>query len=420
MVGTACFRLHFRSTCHGLNTVALSKSQYGSPHPYFIQVLSKPHVASPTLFQNRSRSQLYHQAAFNADLCDGVRIPCPVQRSCCHTRLCMERGHELRCATIWHGLLPSHHPSILDQSTLEETPIGTRYPASLPSSFMRKSRQEQVWLDKSLFAVRELHASSNRVTHGATGGLSLPHSSVAGLGMFATAASLVDGSWNVAWDVRPARWLHGRDSAWLLFGVCNCFSTLSCITASSSMLPDVPLHANASDHQHAAMDAPSGSDCAASTPHPQKKTALGYTITGMPSDGRCLFRAIAYGACLRSGKPTSSETLQQELADDLRNKVVDELVSRRSESEWFIEEDFDTYVKRMREPYIWGGEPELLMSSHVLKMPITVHLRDKNSGELISMAEYGKEYGSENPIRVLYHGFGHYDALQIEGEGIHS
>lgn len=28
-----------------------------------------------------------------------------------------------------------------------------------------------------------------------------------------------EGSWNVAWDARPARWLHHPDSAWLLFGV---------------------------------------------------------------------------------------------------------------------------------------------------------------------------------------------------------
>lgn len=28
------------------------------------------------------------------------------------------------------------------------------------------------------------------------------------------------------------------------------------------------------------------------------------------------------------------------------------------------------------------------------------------------IAEYGQEYGKENPIRVIYHGYGHYDALQ--------
>jgi hypothetical protein len=33
----------------------------------------------------------------------------------------------------------------------------------------------------------------------------------------------------------------------------------------------------------------------------------------------------------------------------------------------FIEGDFDNYVERMRQPHVWGGEPELLMLSHVLE-----------------------------------------------------
>lgn len=41
---------------------------------------------------------------------------------------------------------------------------------------------------------------------------------------------------------------------------------------------------------------------------------------------------------------------------------------------------------------------------------------DKDCGGLISIAEYGEEYGKDNPIQVLYHGFGHYDALQIPGD----
>lgn len=35
-----------------------------------------------------------------------------------------------------------------------------------------------------------------------------------------------EGSWNVAWDARPARWLHRSDSAWLLFGVCACMAPM--------------------------------------------------------------------------------------------------------------------------------------------------------------------------------------------------
>ncbi|KAG8641644.1 hypothetical protein MANES_12G013900v8 [Manihot esculenta] len=138
------------------------------------------------------------------------------------------------------------------------------------------------------------------------------------------------------------------------------------------------------------------------------------TALGIPGDGRCLFRSVVHGACLRSGKPSPSESLEKELADELRAKVADEFIKRRRDTEWFLEDDFDTYVGQMRQPHVWGGEPELLMSSHVLKMPITVYMRDRNSSSLKIIAEYGQEYGKENPIRVLYHGYGHYDALQTQ------
>ncbi|XP_057982465.1 OVARIAN TUMOR DOMAIN-containing deubiquitinating enzyme 4 isoform X5 [Malania oleifera] len=151
-----------------------------------------------------------------------------------------------------------------------------------------------------------------------------------------------------------------------------------------------------------------------------KKVYVDYSIIGIPGDGRCLFRSVAHGACLRSGKPAPSESLQRELADELRARVADEFVKRREETEWFIEGNFDTYVSQIRKPHIWGGEPELLMASHVLQMPITVYMHDENSGGLISIAEYGQEYGKENPIRLLYHGFGHYDALQIPGKNTKS
>ncbi|XP_074565919.1 OVARIAN TUMOR DOMAIN-containing deubiquitinating enzyme 4-like [Curcuma longa] len=146
-----------------------------------------------------------------------------------------------------------------------------------------------------------------------------------------------------------------------------------------------------------------------------KNVYTDYSITGIPGDGRCLFRSVVHGACLRSGKPLPDQKLQRELADDLREKVADEFVKRRAETEWFVEGDFDTYVAQIRKPHVWGGEPELFMASHVLQMPITVYMFDDDAGGLISIAEYGQEYGKENPIQVLYHGFGHYDALQIPG-----
>lgn len=144
-----------------------------------------------------------------------------------------------------------------------------------------------------------------------------------------------------------------------------------------------------------------------------KEIHTNYSITGIPGDGRCLFRSVVHGACIRAGKSVPNETLQRELADELRSLVADEFIKRREETEWFIEGKFDDYVSHIRQLHVWGGEPELLMSSHVLQMPIIVYIYDDEAGGLLSIAEYGQEYGKEDPIRVLYHDSGHYDALQF-------
>lgn len=48
---------------------------------------------------------------------------------------------------------------------------------------------------------------------------------------------------------------------------------------------------------------------------------LSLSAIGIPGDGRCLFRSVVHGACLRAGKPSPSEARERELADELRAKV---------------------------------------------------------------------------------------------------
>ncbi|KAI7732867.1 hypothetical protein M8C21_029562 [Ambrosia artemisiifolia] len=221
------------------------------------------------------------------------------------------------------------------------------------------------------------------------------------------------------WNLVPGSWMQGCTSASLVIGLFVCNSSTE------------PVHAEAKENKQS---------------H-GKQVCTDYSVIGIPGDGRCLFRAVAHGACVRSGKPAPNESLQRELADDLRARVADEFVKRRKETEWFIEGDFDSYVSKIRKTHVWGGEPELLMASHVLnvhywnfvdqkktwtsedgrpthgdtgkrtiRMPISVYMNDEDSGGLICIAEYGHEYGKENPIKVLYHGFGHYDALHVPGK----
>ncbi|KAJ6323103.1 hypothetical protein OIU77_012857 [Salix suchowensis] len=185
-----------------------------------------------------------------------------------------------------------------------------------------------------------------------------------------------EGSWNVAWDGRPARRKERIDG--------------DDLNASAVISDDVEQDSSSST---------AGSD---------------YKVTGVLADGRCLFRAIAHMACLINGEDAPDENRQRELADELRAQVVDELLKRREETEWFIEGDFDAYVKRIQQPYVWGGEPELLMASHVLKKMISVFMRDRTTGNLVSIANYGEEYRKDevDPINVLFHGYGHYDILE--------
>lgn len=213
-----------------------------------------------------------------------------------------------------------------------------------------------------------------------------------------------EGSWNVAWDSRPARWLHNPDSAWLLFGVC------SCLAAPCLDLPDVNSDVAVPIDKKSIVDSDESD-----------QNSANYRVTGVPADGRCLFRAIAHMACLRNGKEAPDENRQRELADELRAQVVDELLKRRKEAEWFIEGDFDAYVERIEKPYVWGGEPELLMASHVLKSSISVYMVDRSSGSLINISNYGEEYRKEgeSPINVLFHGYGHYDILETISEKVH-
>uniref|UniRef100_A0A7C9AJ38 Ubiquitin thioesterase OTU n=1 Tax=Opuntia streptacantha TaxID=393608 RepID=A0A7C9AJ38_OPUST len=141
-------------------------------------------------------------------------------------------------------------------------------------------------------------------------------------------------------------WSNGTVTAGVVSGLLVCYASADSV------------HAEASDEKGDREDC--GEPSSARFSH-GKKVCTDYTVIGIPGDGRCLFRSVAHGACLRSGKPAPSEGLQKQLADELRARVADELIKRREETEWFIEGDFDNYVSQIRKPHVWGGEPELLM-----------------------------------------------------------
>jgi hypothetical protein len=83
-----------------------------------------------------------------------------------------------------------------------------------------------------------------------------------------------------------------------------------------------------------------------------------------------------------------------------------------------------TYCKRILQTSFWGGEPELLVLCHLLKRPIMVYLpavkvrsAGTNNG-YVAIQTYGSEYAvskksgkTRKPVRLLFNGENHYDAL---------
>ncbi|XP_059595293.1 OVARIAN TUMOR DOMAIN-containing deubiquitinating enzyme 4 isoform X3 [Vitis vinifera] len=121
-------------------------------------------------------------------------------------------------------------------------------------------------------------------------------------------------------NVGSVSWPQGCASAGLMFALLVCYSSSE------------PVHAESAQKKE-----DKKGECY--TNSHGKKVYTDYSITGIPGDGRCLFRSVVHGACLRSGKPAPSASCQRELADELRAEVVDEFIRRRSETEWTNKSD---------------------------------------------------------------------------------
>lgn len=388
MLGYACFRFPLRCKSSLSSTVSLTHS----PCSYSYYSLQNIHMHSSSSSASSLSSFVLFQRNNNFQH-NSIETCCHLsnaKRAQHHSSSCLLAENHIGSvgATIWHALIPS---SSQFSHTQQVPNVENGRIRAESDSLCNLSRNSPVGFERSIGI------------YGKCDSMNCPKPPVVG--------GFSEGSWNATWDVRPARWLHGSHSAWLLFGVCACFSSLNPVQSEAEPAEVVAV-TNGNDDNDALDDSISAADQASHG----KKVFIDYSVTAIPGDGRCLFRAVAHGASLRSGKPPPTESLQRELADELRTRVADELLKRREETEWFIEGDFDKYVEQIKMPHVWGGEPELLMASHVLRMPITVYMRERDTDGLIAIAEYGQDYGKGNPISVLYHGFGHYDALQIHND----
>ncbi len=88
------------------------------------------------------------------------------------------------------------------------------------------------------------------------------------------------------------------------------------------------------------------------------------------------------------------------------------MVARRDEIAPFIDDDFDMYVQRMREPHEWGSEPELAVAPDVVQSRIQVY--DLKGQEISRYAPTAQQQDSDpgHAVSLLFHALGHYDLLR--------
>jgi hypothetical protein len=156
-----------------------------------------------------------------------------------------------------------------------------------------------------------------------------------------------------------------------------------------------------------------------------------FGVVRVRGDGRCMFRAMAVSLAHITNKMLTASSEEAE-ADQLRLAVAETMCRapekrknyKDAEMAISFEMPMGTYCKRILQTSFWGGEPELLVLCHLLKRPIMVYLpaakvrsAGTNNG-YVAIQTYGSEYAvskksgkTRKPVRLLFNGENHYDAL---------
>ncbi|KUI74281.1 OTU domain-containing protein 2 [Cytospora mali] len=130
-------------------------------------------------------------------------------------------------------------------------------------------------------------------------------------------------------------------------------------------------------------------------------------------DGHCLFSAVADQLQQRS-IPLGGEDREPGYKT-VRRKAAGYIGEHGDEYAGFLEEDLESYVRKMRDTAEWGGQIELLAVANVYG--VEIHVVQDRQTEVIRPAEAAAVEGDDKRIWLAYyrHGYGlgeHYNSLR--------
>ncbi|XP_012063816.1 PREDICTED: OTU domain-containing protein 6B [Atta cephalotes] len=122
-------------------------------------------------------------------------------------------------------------------------------------------------------------------------------------------------------------------------------------------------------------------------------------IYEIPSDGHCLYNAVAHQLKINGETPLSLHDLRIKTADYLRENMNDFLpfLSNPDSDELLTPEEYEKYCNNVAETSAWGGAVELQVISRILKCPIEV-IQATGAPYII-----GDEYSNGKKVILTYH-----------------
>ncbi|XP_060806462.1 deubiquitinase OTUD6B [Amyelois transitella] len=122
-------------------------------------------------------------------------------------------------------------------------------------------------------------------------------------------------------------------------------------------------------------------------------------IFSIPSDGDCLYKAVAHQLSLKRQQNFSIEELRNKVADYIKENKHDFIpfMSNSETYEMLTDQEFEEYCEKIRSTKVWGGQIEIRALSSSLKCPINII--QASGPETI---EQGKEFVGD-PLILAYH-----------------
>ncbi|KAG6795669.1 deubiquitinase OTUD6B [Apis mellifera caucasica] len=125
----------------------------------------------------------------------------------------------------------------------------------------------------------------------------------------------------------------------------------------------------------------------------------GLMIYEIPSDGHCLYNAVAHQLKIIGETPLNFHELRSKTAIYLRENMNEFLpfISNPDSDDFLSPEQYEKYCDDVADTSAWGGAIELQVLSHVLKCPIEV-IQASGVPYVI-----GDNYNNEKKIILTYH-----------------